>query len=330
MTRDNYLIVADSEHDANMLYAVDLFIPDPFIFLRLNGKCHIVLNDLEIDRGRKYSRRCRVLSLSSYVEKLKRSGLRSISCARVIREILREHRLKKILVPANFPLGLARELADLKITVKVKPGSFFPKREFKSAEEIKKISAALIMAEVGLAEGIQALKSSKVAKDGRLLYHNLSLTAEKLRSIIDIAIIQVGGFANHTIVAAGKQGCDPHERGSGPLRANQPIILDVFPRSQKTGYFGDITRTVVKGRAKEDVRKLYHTVARAQDLAFSQIRHNKSGKEIHRAVEQLFESAGYKTGKRHGQWRGFSMERAMDWGWSFTKHPASARPLPIS
>jgi Xaa-Pro aminopeptidase len=305
MTRDNLLIVADSDHDANMLHAVGLFIPDPFIYLRLNGKCHIVLNDLEIDRGRKNARHCRILSLTDYIEKLKQRGFKSVSFARVICTILKERRLKKILVPANFPLGLAQELGNLRITVKVKPGNFFSKREIKTGEEIKKISAALMMAEVGLAEGIQALKSSKVAKDGRLIYHNLPLTAEKLRSIIDIAIIQSGGLANHTIVAGGKQGCDPHERGYGPLRANQPIILDVFPRSQKTGYFGDITRTVVKGRAKESVRKLYHTVARAQDLVFGEIRHAKSGRQIHRAVEQLFEGAGYKTSKHNGHMEGF-------------------------
>ena len=67
-------------------------------------------------------------------------------------------------------------------------------------------------------------------------------------------------MAANTIVAGGKQGCDPHERGHGPLRAHEPIIIDIFPRSQKTGYFGDITRTVVRGHASEGVRKLYATV----------------------------------------------------------------------
>jgi phosphoserine phosphatase len=29
---ENLLMVADSERDANMLYAVGLFVPDPFIY----------------------------------------------------------------------------------------------------------------------------------------------------------------------------------------------------------------------------------------------------------------------------------------------------------
>ena len=52
MKRDNLLMVADSEHDANMLYAVRMFVPDPFIYLRMKGKCHIVVNDLELHRAR--------------------------------------------------------------------------------------------------------------------------------------------------------------------------------------------------------------------------------------------------------------------------------------
>ena len=55
----NLLIVADSDHDANMLYATGMFVPDPFIFLRLRGKDFIVMNDLEIDRARQQAPHCR-------------------------------------------------------------------------------------------------------------------------------------------------------------------------------------------------------------------------------------------------------------------------------
>jgi len=305
MKRDNLLMVADSEHDANMLYAVRMFVPDSFIYLRINGKCHIVMNDLEIDRARKQARHCRVLSWTHYVNKLKRNRVKSPGFAAVIREILQEKRLRKVFVPGSFPHGLARELRRLRVKVKVREGHFFPERELKTADEVKKISAALMMAEVGLAEGIQALKNSRIGKKGRLMYHNVPLTSEKLRAIIDIAIIQAGGLAAHTIVAGGKQACDPHEQGHGVLRAHEPIIIDVFPRSQKTGYFGDITRTVVKGRAHESVRDLYQTVARGQEIAFEQLEANVRGVEVHTAVRKFFDEEGYKTGKRNGRMQGF-------------------------
>jgi Xaa-Pro aminopeptidase len=305
MSKDNLLIVADSERDANMLYAVGMFVPDPFIYLRLDGNCHIVLSDLEIDRGRKLARHCTVLSLTEYQDKLKKAGVKRPSFAHVIRAILKEHRIGKISVPATFPHGLARQLRDLDIKVRLCKGDCFPAREFKSTEEIKKISAALMMAEVGLSEGIQAIKRSKVARKNRLVLNNSPLTSERLRAIIDTAIIQAGGLAGHTIVACGDQACDPHERGSGPLKANAPIILDVFPRSQKTGYFGDITRTVVKGRASESVRKVYHTVAQGQEIAFKNLRTGASGRDVHKVVDDFFQSQGFKTGKHNGRMQGF-------------------------
>jgi Xaa-Pro aminopeptidase len=298
-------MVADSDHDANMLYAVRMFVPDPFIYLRLDGKCHVVMSDLEIDRAREQAPHCRILSLSRCQKALKKEGVKRPGAAQVIRYLLRSKRLRRITVPYNFPMGLARELAKLKIKVNVKQGPFFPDREVKTAEEVKKISAALMMAEVGLAEGIQTLKNSKVGRKRRLMYHNVPLTSEKLRAIIDTAIIQAGGLACHTIVAGGRQGCDPHEQGHGVLRANEPIIIDVFPRSQKTGYFGDITRTVVKGRASEGLRRLYHTIERGQEIAFENMKNKAAGCDVHTKVQGFFVNEGYKTGKVGGRMQGF-------------------------
>jgi Xaa-Pro aminopeptidase len=305
MSKDNLLLVASSDQDADMLYAVRMFVPDPFVYLRLRGKCHVVMNDLEIDRARQQARHCKVLSLTHYQEELKKDGVKQPTLARVIRAVLKENRLKKVSVPYQFPYGLAKELRDLNVKLKVRPGGCFPRRALKTPEEVKKISAALMMAEVGLAEGIQALKRCKVAKNGRLMQNNLPLTSERLRAIIDTAILQAGGVANHTIVAGGAQACDPHEEGRGPLRANQPIVLDVFPRSQKTGYWGDITRTVVKGRASEPVRKLYYTVGRAQEIAFSKIANGVEARLVHQAISEFFEAEGYKTTKAGGRWQGF-------------------------
>jgi Xaa-Pro aminopeptidase len=305
MKYENLLMVADSDHDANMLYAVGFFVPDPFIYLRLKGRHFVVMSDLEIDRARRQAPHCQVLSLSDYQQKLKRNGVKNPTFGQIIPLLLREKRVREVLVPHNFPFGLAQELIRGRIRVKPRPGTFFPDREHKSAVEVRKISAALMMAEVGMAEGIQVLHASKVGKDRRLIYRNVPLTSEKLRAVIDTAILQASGLASHTIVAGGKQGCDPHESGYGPLRANEPIILDIFPRSQKTGYFGDITRTVVRGRASEPVKKLYNTVLKGQQLAFQKMRPGVPTREVHETVQQFFESQGYKTGKQNGRMQGF-------------------------
>jgi Xaa-Pro aminopeptidase len=302
---DNFLIVADSDHDANMLYAVGMFVPDPFIYLRVRGRAYVVMSDLEIDRARKQAPHCRALSLMDYQNQLRKRGIRRPGQAHVIRALFREKKIRGAAVPHNFPLGLAAELKRLHVNVRAANGTFFPDREQKSAAEVRKISAALMMAEVGMSEAMQALRASKIGRDRRLLYHNVPLTSEKLRAIIDEAILRANGSAAHTIVAGGKQGCDPHEAGYGPLRAHEPIIIDIFPRSQKTGYFGDITRTVVRGRATEAVRKLYETVRKAQAIAFRKMRPGVRTVEVHEAVHAFFKAQGYETGKQNGRMQGF-------------------------
>ena len=302
---DNLLMVAESDHDANMLYATGMFVPDPFIYLRLRGRNYIVMSDLEIDRARKQAPHCGILSLSRYQDKLRRAGVKSPGLVEVVLQILHERRVRKVMVPENFSCGLADDLRRRRVKVSPRRGPFFPERGQKTAAEVKKISAALMMAEVGMAEAIQVLRAAKIGKGRTLIYHHVPLTSEKLRSVIDTAIIQARGLASHTIVAGGKQGCDPHETGHGPLRANEPIIIDIFPRSQATGYFGDITRTVVRGRASEPVRKLYDTVLRGQMLAFKKMRPGVPGKEVHRSVQELFEREGYKTGSHKGRQQGF-------------------------
>lgn len=302
---ENLLMVADSEHDANMLYAVGMFVPDPFIYIRLGGRANIVMSDLEIDRAHKQAPHCRVISLSKCQKKLRTDGVPRPGFAQIIKLLLRERGVRSVTVPHNFPLGLAVELKKLGVAVKARRGGFFPEREQKSPDEVKKISAALMMAEVGMSEAMQVLRNSKIARGARLIHHNVPLTSEKLRSVIDTAIMQASGLAAHTIVAGGKQGCDPHEGGYGPLRANEPIIIDIFPRSQKTGYFGDITRTVVRGRASEAVRRLYDTVLQGQKLAFKKVRAGELTKNPHLAVNDFFVAQGYKTERRQGRMQGF-------------------------
>jgi Xaa-Pro aminopeptidase len=302
---ENLLMVADSEHDANVLYAVGAFVPDPFIYLRLRGRNYVVLSDLEIDRLRKEAPHCHALSLSKYQNLLRKQGNRKTGFAQVIQMILRERKVRGVVVPENFSLGLAEDLRKLRIRVSAKRGHFFPEREFKTPAEVKKISAALMMAEVGMAEAMQALRLAKIGRGSQLIYHGVPLTSEKLRAIIDTAILQSSGLAANTIVAGGKQGCDPHERGYGPLRANEPIIVDIFPRSQKTGYFGDITRTVVRGRASDGVRRLYDTVFRGQQIGFKKVRAGTRTNDVHKAVLEFFEQQDYKTGKRNGRMEGF-------------------------
>ena len=292
------LIVAASEHDADLLYATSFFAPDAFIYFEIAGKKHAVLSDLEIDRAHRQAKVDRILSLSRYQKKF---GIRQLS--ELLPPLLREFRVRAVELPENFPVGLAKRLRGFRVTVK--PDPFFPKRAIKTPVEIRHLTKALRLAEDGLRAGIEAFHHSRIGRDGFLYWRRQRLTSEDVQGVINATIAGLGGNAAHTIVAGGNQGCDPHETGHGPLRAHQPIIIDVFPRDLKTGYWGDITRTVVRGRASERVRTMFALVAKAQDTAFAQLRDGAEGQTVHQAVCTLFDQHGFLTRRRNGRMEGF-------------------------
>src|SRR5437660_6376722 len=150
------------------------------------------------------------------------------------------------------------------------------------------IGRALRITETGLKRAIEVLKASKPGAGKRLRWNGKTLTSEVLRAEIDSAILRAGGAPAGTIVAGGDQACDPHERGYGPLYADSLTILDIFPRDAKTGYFGDMTRTVLRGRASEAQRKLRDTVKAGQSLALKRIKAGVDGMTIHRPIKDIF------------------------------------------
>jgi Xaa-Pro aminopeptidase len=299
------LIFASSEQSADMLYATKFSVPDPFLFLQRNGTKTIVLSDLEIDRGRKEAKVNEIVSLSQLEGPLEKKLKNKPPLEKTIASFLRQQRIRRALVPYDFPMGLAFELAKEGITLTPVNGLFWPEREFKSAEELKSIELAIRITEIGLARGIEVLRVAEIKRGNRLIWGGKPLTSEMLRAEIETAILRIGGKPSDTIVAGGEQACDPHHRGSGPLRANTLIILDVFPREVESGYFGDLTRTVVRGWASEEQKKLWHTVREGQMFALQRIKVGESGASLQDEVSAFFVQKGYPKEIRNGRWVGF-------------------------
>ena len=297
------LMVADSERDANMLYATRMFAPDPFIWLAVRGKSYAVMSDLEIDRASKQATVDRVLSYTCYQRLLKREGVREPRFADVLNRALRDFRVRNVEVPGSFPIGLAKKLRGIRVAVK--PDPFFPEREIKTPAEVAKLADAMRLSEEGMRAAMNILRMSRIGRDGFLYGRKRKLTAEDVQGVINATIAGLGGIAAHTIVACGNQGCDPHETGHGPLRAHTTMIVDIFPRDMKSGYCGDITRTVVRGRASEAVKRMYAVVGMAQKVAFEKLHADVDGKDVHDAIQKLFTREGYKTGRVGGRMQGF-------------------------
>ena len=302
---DTRLIVAASEHDPDMLYATRFFAPDAFIFLEENGKRILVLSALDIDRARKQAQADEFVSYSALEREVQGKRTKAPAYEKVLSHFLRKRGVRSALVPANFPLGFAQELAASRISLRTTNGLFWPEREAKSEDELKLMRRALSITESGLARAMEVLAASTFGAGKKLSWSGKTLTSEILRAEIDSAVLRAGGLPANTIVAGGDQACDPHERGSGPLKADSLIILDIFPRDAKSGYFGDMTRTVVRGRASEEQRRLWVTVRDGQALALKKMKPGVDGLKLHNEVKQFFTDCGFPTEIRDGRQVGF-------------------------
>ena len=298
------LLVSASEGDSNMLYAAGFFVPDPFIFFQHKQTKYVVMSDLEIDRAKKQAHADRVLSLSLYQRKLRKRD-KPATMIDILDLLFRERGIRSLIVPANFSVLLADQLRAKGFSVQIKRDPFFAERETKDGAEVKHITESLRVATLGLEAGIRALKRTKIKRDGYLYLNRARLTSEMLKTFVNTTIMAQGWVPSHTIISSGNQCVDPHHEGTGPIKAHTSIIFDIFPRSQKTGYFGDLSRTVVRGRASERLKEMYATVQAGQKIGFDQIRDGIDGKDIHQKILALFEARGFHTGRINGRMQGF-------------------------
>lgn len=300
------LIIADTERDADLLYVTRFMVGDPIIYLEEGRKRTILLSDLEIDRGKREAEVDEIIPLNEF-QKANEKGLgRNPGIGATAAAWLLSRKIKKVVVPQSFPVGLARLLEKEGIKLEVAESAFYPERLIKNEEEQKCMRRAMQITEDGMARALEVLTNSDIGKSNKLTWAGQILSSERLRAEIDSAVLRSGGLPTHTIVAGGNQACDPHERGHGPLKANDMIIVDIFPRDARSGYFGDMTRTFVRGTASEAQQRLYDTVVKGQKMAIDAVKPGGDGVAAHEAVQKFFETQGYKTEKNaEGRWTGF-------------------------
>ena len=299
------LIIADSERDSNMYYATAFPAPDPFVFIRKGNEKIMITSDLELDRAKSESKADKVLSISKYERVIRKSGGNSFCLIEIVAAALREMNITKLQVPANFSVEYADFLRKNGFRLEVKREPLFDSREIKNEEEIEHIVKTLRNTEYALEKAVDCIRKSKV-RDGFLFSaRNIQITSESIRQMINVELMKRGCTAKHTIVSCGEHSCVPHNTGSGPIKANESIIFDVFPKDEETGYYADISRTVVKGKASRSLKKMYKAVASAQDLVFKSAGNDTRGDVIHRKVMKHLTSLGFKTGKVKGKMQGF-------------------------
>jgi Xaa-Pro aminopeptidase len=298
------LFIAASEHDSNLYYATRFMAPDPFIYLEIKGERVMVMSDLEMDRARTQASVDRVLSYSEIEQKAKKQGIKDPTAVDIVHVVLKESKIRRLSVPANFPVIHAARLQERGYSLKPKRDPFYEQRVLKTAEEVRHIEDAQRTTEEAVAAAHALLRRAEI-KDEQLWLDGALVTSERIKKLVNVKLMERDCIAQHTIVAGGEQACDPHNEGSGPLPAHRSIIFDVFPRSATSRYFADMSRTVIRGKVSPELKRLYGAVKDAQEDAIDKIKDGADGMKIHQGICARFEKAGYKTGLVNGRMQGY-------------------------
>jgi Xaa-Pro aminopeptidase len=289
------LLFADTERSADALYFGRVNVPDPFVAFGVRGRKVAIVSALEFGRVKKNSDFDEVLPLESYLERARsRWPRRTPGTAEVIYLAAEDYKQSRFTIPDDFPSGLYEKLCGLGVQLLVSDGPLFPDRECKTPEEAAAIREGNRCSALGFAAAERILRASKVTGQ-KLIYEGKPLTSERLKFAIEVACLEAGAVSANTIVAGGDQACDPHERGFGPLRPHELIIVDIFPRVNRSGFHGDMTRTFLRGRASDAQRALVAAVRAGQLAALKAVRAGVNGRDVHNKVVEVFDARGFET-----------------------------------
>lgn len=292
MKNNSARLIYSSSESADMFYAVDFFAPDNFVYLEHNGKKFILMSDLEFGRAKKQCKDCTVLHLKEYKQKVTKAG-KKMGLVNIIDAFLRERRISEIKVPGNFPAWLYKKLVNKKYKVKCSRDDFFPERQVKSKEEQDAIGVVQRINENALELALKMLKGAKV-RNNKLYLKGKPLTSEGIKRVLNHFYLDNDCICPEgIIISCDSQTALPHHMGSGVLRANVPIIIDLFPRSTKSGYWADMTRTVVKGKAEKKLKEMYDAVLASQERGLSMIRDGVLASAVHNETLKVLESHGF-------------------------------------
>jgi Xaa-Pro aminopeptidase len=293
---DAFLVDADGT-DSDQRYLSGFDAPDSFVTLYLDGERHLLVSTLEYGRAVTESAAASVSRFVAYDHRERVAEHGPVGGrARTIRAFLDEYDVGRVLVPSSFPVGVADGLRDVGVELAADETDVVGEiRATKTADEVDAIRDAQSANEAAMAAAERLLREATVDDDGRLRDDEGVLTAERVKEEIEVTLLRHGCGLDDTIVACGADAADPHDRGSGPLRAHEAVIVDIFPRSKATKYHADMTRTFVKGEPPAELRTRFDVTDEARRAALDEVEPGVSGADVHDVVCDVYEEAGYPT-----------------------------------
>jgi Xaa-Pro aminopeptidase len=271
-------------HDA--MIAIDM--PD--------GTRALILREIEMDRAKKHARADRVYGYSDFTPPGGLSGDRDISAAQSTAEFLCRNGITKVIGDRTLPLLYVDEMQAAGITVELDANIGVMERRMKDEEEVAYLRTAQKVTEETMRMACETIANATADEYGCLQVDGSPLTSERIRTMIDIFLLERSFENPSSIVAGGRDGGDCHEHGSGVLRTGEPIIIDIFPRDSKTLYSGDCSRTVVHGVIPQEVARMHAAVVEAKMAATAATKAGVTGEAIHLETLRVLKEHGFSEG----------------------------------
>ena len=292
---DGYLIDDDAA-DADQRYVSGFTAPDPYQTLVTRDGVSLLVSGLEYGRATAEATADSVTRRAAYdYQQLVAEHGQYEGTIRTIAAFLADHDVDSIAVPRTFPTGTADGLREHGLAVTVEPdGIVTDIRATKTDWELEQVRASQRANEAAMARA-EALLAAAEIEDGTLVHDGEPLTSERVKEAIEITLLGHGCGLDDTIVACGADAADPHDRGSGPLAADELIVIDIFPRDKDTGYHADMTRTFVRGDPSPEAKRRYEVTRRAYEAALEAVEAGVTGADVHDAACDVIEDAGYAT-----------------------------------
>jgi Xaa-Pro aminopeptidase len=296
----NVLIWGASELSPELRHEVPVAIGDPFLYLETDGRRAVVTNPLEEGRLAHAAPELeRLLADELGRDELIAAGFSSSELEReVCLRAVRALEIREAVVPLGFPLALADRLRAEGIVLTPAEAVFAERRRHKTEHEMAGIRRAAHAAVEAVRAAAGMLRESEL-RGGALWHDGERLTAEAVRTRIREACGRAGALAPPDVMVKpmGPDALIGHYPGSGPLPADTPILIDLWPQDEESGCWADMARTFVRGTVNDAVGEIHAVVTRAHERALAAVRPGIRGMELYGLACEVIEAAGYPTGR---------------------------------
>jgi Xaa-Pro aminopeptidase len=290
------LLYADTERSAALRHEIPIAIGDPFLYAEVGGRSVILTGSLERERIAAVRPDAELIDYDDvgFYELLRGGRSREQIMLEMASRAVARIGLRDAIVDLEFPVGLADRLRADGVTLTPDHEAVAQRRRAKSDAELAGIRRAQKAAEAGMAAAAALLREA-VPEGDTLVLDGAPLTAERVRAALREACAAHGAPAPPDVIVASVWQGFGHEAGSGPLPANLPIQIDLWPRDEPSGCWADMTRTFVVGEVDEATRAQEALVREAFEKVRDTVRPGVTGRELHALTCDIFEAAGHRT-----------------------------------